>query len=194
MVRYLSKPWASRAVSLAASVAIWLITSATALAPPPVDAEMVERAIAGAELLAKYATENSEESPLRDSDAALLDWLLTAGGLADRRNERFASELAQVGYENSPLAVSLWLEEFRRVETAALAALYSDNARPIEEIEADINARPRVPLDDRDRAIRHQLMTEHALATVPVAERTAATAALGRLAILRDAAGLEALE
>lgn len=182
-----------RGLAFMAAAAMWLALGGMVL-PPPVDAEMVERALAGAEWLAERAKENPERAEAAKGAEGLVDWLLTAGGATGPEYDAFGAYLAVTGYENPLFAVQAWSSEIAMVTAAAEAHDRSASLRPIAEIEAELKTLPTVPLDDEGREERRRLLEELELAAIPQQERDTAGAASARLAKLRAEAGLEGLQ
>jgi hypothetical protein len=170
---------------IAAMAALTLATMGLALAPPPVDDEMVERALTGAEWLMASAA----EAPERVEEAAVIvdltSWLLVAGGADSAEYEAFAVYLSGVGYDDPMFAVADWLEEFPRVLAAAEAAQRAPELRTVSAIQAEIRTLPTVPLDEAGKIEREGLVRELILAMTPEAERAAAAAAVERIEALR---------
>jgi hypothetical protein len=183
--------WHRRIAIWMSALAICVFVAASVRPPPPVDAAMVERAVAGAEWLAGHAA----EMPDRVAKAAVADdltnWLLIVGG-ADKAVGYLAFDayLSANGYENADGPVRLWLSEFPRVLGAHEATLRLGELRPINEIQAEINALPTVALDKAGETERDALLGELIVAATPERARIAVEKANERIGKLLTLAGL----
>ncbi|HSF95719.1 MAG TPA: hypothetical protein VLA52_11900 [Thermohalobaculum sp.] len=166
-------------------VAIGMAAAASVRAPPPLDAASAERAVAGAEWLAARAGEQPDRAGGVAADD-LTNWLLIAGG-ADEADGyvAFGAYLAGAGYGDADTAVSRWMDEFPRVLFAHDATRGPGEARPVQEIEADILALPTIALDEAGERARDALFEELILATVSPAEREAVANWAARIEALR---------
>ncbi|MFV2002154.1 MAG: hypothetical protein ACC619_04160 [Paracoccaceae bacterium] len=177
--------WRSRAVFWVSGLVIWLATSATTLVPPPVDAQMVERAVSGAEYLAGQVKSDPEMIQAGASEPDLASWLLVAGGATGPRYGSFAAYLSSIGYADTLVPVQDWMTEFTRALAAVEAYRESSEIRSMADIQAEMRALPILPLDADDKARRDRLMDELNLASIPDDERRAAGAAQGRIGALQ---------
>lgn len=178
-----------RAVVVAAMAAT---TLAFVPLPTPIDEAMVERAVTGAEWLAARAAE--APGPVENAEDAidLTNWLLAASDAGGVNYEAFATYLAMIGYGASRYAVQEWADEFTRVLDAEEAARRAGELRSVEELEAEINALPSLPLDKDGELERDRLLDELYLALTPEEERRAVAPAADRLAALRMLSPAEA--
>lgn len=175
----------SRIAGMGSGLAICLATAATVIVPPPIDHAMVGRAVLGAEWLAARAAEVPEPAEGAEGAIDQTNWLL-ATGVADNRNyEAFAAYLSMIGYADARYAIQDWIEEFTRILAAAEAARQSGELREPDDIEAEMNTLPILPLDEAGEAERDRLLDELNLALIPGAYRRAAAAAEDRLQELR---------
>lgn len=177
--------WHSRIATWVASLAICLATAATNQAPPPIDAAMVERAVAGAEWLAERAAEAPERGERAANAVDLTDWLLAVSGADTTEYEAFTAYLMGLGYDDPLFAVQIWLEEFSSVLTAAEAARRSAELRSLRDIQAEIRTLPVVSLDEAGEAERDRLIDELALAVTFEEDRQAAAEAGDRIDALQ---------
>jgi hypothetical protein len=157
-----------------------------------VDADMIERSVAGAEWLANRANENAERAADAPKDSGLAEWLVVAAGLDQNvvYNE-FALILNANGYLSQDLAVQTWQREFDQVLTLHQSIGETEKNLTPREIEAEINALPIVALDQAGRDERKRLMRSlFASLTAPTA-KAAASKAADRIHKLYRQAGLE---
>lgn len=177
--------WRVRVPFWIAALTIWLLTSATTLAPPPVDAAMVERAVSGAEYLAGRTRSDPEMTRAAAFEPDLTSWLLVAGGATGAGHEPFAAQLSGIGYGDTLVPVQDWLQEFARVLAAAKAQRNTSKIRSMADVQADMQSLPILPLDAEDEVRRSRLMDELNLASIPDDERRAADGAQARINALQ---------
>jgi hypothetical protein len=157
--------WRSRVAFLITSLAIWLVTAATTLTTPPVDAAMAARAVSGAEWLAERASANPAAVADVSGDDGLIEWLLKWGLPDEKSYDAFSDHLESLGYDRE-LAVQWFLEELPRVLLAHEAAETADTL-DLEQIRAEIAASPTVALDERGERRIRKLFRQRGLALVP---------------------------
>jgi len=177
--------WRRRAASVIAGVAIWMAAAATTPAPPPIDAEMVDRAVSGAEWLAEQAKSDPQMMQAAAIEPDLTSWLLVAGGVTGAGYEPFAAQLSGIGYDDTLVPVQDWLQEFSNVLAAAEAYQRSAKIRSMADIQAEMRSLPILPLDEDDKARRDRMMDEMNLASIPDDERRVADGAQGRISALQ---------
>jgi hypothetical protein len=166
-----------------------LVLGAASLTRPPVDTDMVERSLTGAEWLAARADTLAETNPDR-RDKTLMGWLLTLRQSLGPESVDFRDYLAEIGYEPADLAPQLWMEELGDVLRVMRLVERQEPARPLVEIEAELRTLPTVPIDEQGAVERLEILAERAVALVPDQERKAVESAYPRLNALRAQAGL----
>lgn len=167
------------------ALAVCCFSAASVRAPAPVDAAMVERAVAGAEWLAARAGSAPRRVEMAAEEDDLTGWLLVAGGADESAGyAAFGAYLAGAGYDDAESAVQFWLNEFPRVLAAHAAAGRGQALRPISEIEDELNTLPMVALDEAGEAERERLEEELSQAATPGEARDAARAASERIEAL----------
>lgn len=179
-----------RAMAWIVAAAVAMGAGGTSIAPPPVDAAMVERSLAGAEWLAAQAKALPADADLTGAED-LIAWLLEIRGGMGADREAFSAHLAANGYGEPLLAVQRWLAELVRVAAAAEAASRAGELRSPAEIQAELRTLPTIPLDEAGEAERDRLIEELGLAGIPEETRKLGATAAARLAALRAMAGIE---
>jgi hypothetical protein len=166
------------------AASLFLVLGAASLTRPPVDTDMVERSLTGAEWLAARADTHAETNPDR-RDTTLMAWLLTLRNSLGPESVDFRDYLAEIGYEPADLAPQLWIEELGDVLRVMKTVERQQPARPLAEIEADLRTLPTVPIDDQGENERREILAERAVALVLDQEREAIESAYPRLEALR---------